>query len=140
MSENWSQSVHDVATRRHKRTEAEWEAERKRLLDLIAEKDATLDVALALSKEHPTPSVIPLSKIAKSEATAFAIASDWHVEETVDPKTINHLNAFSLEIAEQRIHAFFRNVVRLTAIQRHGTKIERLVLALVWGPDDRIHP
>jgi hypothetical protein len=64
------------------------------------------------------------------EATAFAIASDWHVEETIDPKTVNGLNTFSVAIAEQRIEKFFKNVVRMTEIQRAGAKIDRLVLFL----------
>lgn len=64
-------------------------------------------------------------------AVAFAIASDWHVEETVDPKTVNGLNSYNLDIAQQRVRAFFQKVVRLTEIQRSGTKIDTLVLALL---------
>jgi hypothetical protein len=43
---------------------------------------------------------------------------------------VNGLNAYDLEIAHARIQAFFQKVVRLTEIQRAGTKIDTLVLAL----------
>jgi hypothetical protein len=58
------------------------------------------------------------------------VASDWHVEETVEGKTINNLNEFNLDIAEQRINRFWQSIVRMAEIQRHGAKIDRLVLVL----------
>jgi hypothetical protein len=129
---DWSTAVHDVVTRKYNRTLGEKDKELKRLLDIIEEQEKQVEVALALSVESAT--VSPLKAIKSGQgggAVAFAIASDWHAEETVDPRTVNGLNAYDLEIAHARIQAFFQKVVRLTEIQRAGTKIDTLVLALL---------
>lgn len=99
---------------------------------MLAEITKERDTALALKhgKLGPLAPIAPLAD-GESEATAFAIASDWHVEETVEGKTINHLNEFNLEIAEARIEKFFRSILRLVEIERAGTKIDHLVLALL---------
>lgn len=92
---------------------------------------AQLDAALNIQAKKPKTVRISKSTTEESEAVAFAIASDWHVEETVDPRTINGLNEFNLEIADARIGKFFHSVLRLTEIERAGTKIDTLVLALL---------
>lgn len=127
---NWNAELHAINSRRQDRTISEHEKERQHLLDVIEETRQQLDVALAITESKPHASKMTVDHKLDGEATAFAIASDWHVEETVDPKTINGLNEFNLDIAEQRITKFFKNVVKLTEIQRKGTKIERLVLFL----------
>lgn len=38
-----------------------------------------------------------------TQATAFAVLSDWHIEEDVSPQTVNYLNEFNPKIAEQRV-------------------------------------
>lgn len=129
---DWSTTVHDVTTRRHARTIGEKDKELKRLLGIIEEQEQQVDTALAISKTPAHVTSIPKIKSGPGgSAVAFAIASDWHVEETVDPKTVNNLNAFDLTIASQRVRTFFQKVVRLTEIQRAGTKIDTLVLALL---------
>jgi len=95
------------------------------------ETNEQLEIALALRQRLPALPPIKATGKDESEATAFAIASDWHVEETVDPRSVNGLNEFSLEIADRRIEKFFKSVVRLTEIERHGTKIDTLVLAML---------
>ncbi|MEK7637834.1 MAG: hypothetical protein AAB375_00165 [Patescibacteria group bacterium] len=66
-----------------------------------------------------------------SEATAFAIASDWHVEERVDPRTVNGLNRYDLELADRRAVQFFQNTKRLIDIMGKDVEIKTLVLALL---------
>lgn len=46
----------------------------------------------------------------RREATAVAIGSDWHVEEHVDPKTIDGLNEYTPEIARRRAARFFAGI------------------------------
>ena len=130
MSNNWNQALHDLTERRHRRTVDELERERAKLIAILDEKDQQLEAALGISKSKPAASKIKADKACDGEATLVAVASDWHVEETVDPKTVNGLNAFNLDIAEQRIEKFFQNIVKLATIQRHGAKIDRLVLVL----------
>lgn len=98
------------------------------LMQARKERDAALSISHAKLETH---------RIAKggddneSEATAFALASDWHSEETILPETVNGLNEFNLEIADARITKFFQSIVRLTEIERAGVKIDNLVLSLL---------
>lgn len=129
---DWSNTVHEIAERRHARTVGEKDKEMKRLLGIIEEQEKQVEVALAIADEKANIAKIPKIKSGPGgEAVAFAIASDWHVEETVDPRTVNNLNAYDLDIARERVRTFFKKVVRLTEIQRAGTKIDTLVLALL---------
>lgn len=66
-----------------------------------------------------------------SEATAVVLMSDWHVEEEVDPKTVNYLNKYTLEIAERRVTQLFQNTLKLVETQQHSVKIDTLVVALL---------
>jgi len=126
----WSTTVHAVQKRKHERTLSEYNEERKRLLGIIEEQERQVEVALSIGDSKPSVTKIKMDKAMDGEATAFAIASDWHAEETIESKTVNGLNEFNLGIAEKRIEAFFKNVAKMTEIQRAGAKIDRLVLFL----------
>ncbi len=65
------------------------------------------------------------------EATAVAIASDWHCEEPVDPEQMNGLNEFNLDVYRERAQCFFANLVRLVKKERRDIAINNLVLALL---------
>lgn len=72
---------------------------------------------------------------------AIALASDWHMEERVATSTVNGLNEYNPEIAQERAGHFFRNLHRLIDINRGGARIEHLCLWL--GGDfisGHIHP
>lgn len=129
---DWGAALHEINAREHAKTKTKAKSERDKLLDIISEQSSQLEVALALSEAKPGKCLkISTGATGDGESVAFAIASDWHVEETIDPKTVNHLNEFSLTIAEERIEKFFRRVVRMTEIQRSGAKIDTLVLGLL---------
>lgn len=66
-----------------------------------------------------------------SEAVAFAIASDWHIEETVDPKTVNGMNRYTVEIAKKRAEQFFQHTLKLVKKESGAVKINTLVLGLL---------
>jgi hypothetical protein len=70
-------------------------------------------------------------KSGKGEATAWALAGDWHVEENVRPEQVNGLNEFSLDIADRRIERYYQNVLRLLEINRNGAEISTIVHALL---------
>jgi hypothetical protein len=97
----------------------------------VEELEGQLGVALTLGKTLPTPEPLVIPKSNRATAVAFALASDWHVEEEVDPNTVNGLNEFNLEIADARIKKFFKTIVRLTEIERAGADIETLVFAIL---------
>lgn len=127
---NWSTAIHQAQQLRHAKTVADFELERKKLLATLDDKDRQLEAALGISSSKPTVSKIAPGKDHDAEATFVAVASDWHVEETVEAKTINGLNEYNLDIAAQRIEKFWQSIARMAAIQRAGAKIDRLVLVL----------
>lgn len=132
MKTDWSTAVHEATGRKHAKTISEKQREVARLIGVIEEQDKQLEVALSIAGTEPSPKkILKVKSGVGGSAVAFAIASDWHVEETVDPKTVNGLNEFNLTIARQRVRLFFQRVVRMTEIQRAGTKIDTLVLALL---------
>jgi hypothetical protein len=74
---------------------------------------------------------ITAKKSGTKEATAVAVASDWHWAETVHSDNVNGLNEFNTTIAKQRAEKFFVNVVTLLEIFQAHSHIENLVLALL---------
>ena len=65
-----------------------------------------------------------------SEAIAVAVATDWHIGETVKPEQVSRLNSFSVAIARVRVANFFERVVKMTDKERHDIKVNELVLFL----------
>ena len=64
----------------------------------------------------------------KKEAVAFALASDWHLDEVVNPAEIGGLNAYNLDIAKMRVEEYFKVVLKLINMLRGESKITRLVV------------
>lgn len=62
-------------------------------------------------------------------AIATLFASDWHLDEVVDPVKINGVNAYDRDIATRRAQNFFSNGARLVRDYVSGVKVEGLVLA-----------
>lgn len=128
---DWSGLQREESDKLHRQQLAEAQAKTKQYADALEQARKERDAALTLSKQRLTVHKIASEPSDESEATAFAIASDWHVEETIIGKTVNGLNEFNLTVAEQRIDRFFRSIIRLTKIERAATKIDNLVLALL---------
>lgn len=107
--------------------------------DLKKRYKASLEVIQALTKEveaihelrqsEDTYTIVE-EKSSPSEATAVILASDWHIEELVDPKTINGLNKFNLKIADSRVNNFFANSAKLVKGFQRDIKIKNVVLWL----------
>lgn len=64
-----------------------------------------LESMLALQTSRPVSIARPRTKLdgTQRDATAVLMCSDWHIEETVDPKTVNGLNEYNPTIARARI-------------------------------------
>ena len=67
----------------------------------------------------------------KTNATSVIVASDWHVEEIVEPAQVSGLNKYNPEIAKRRAENFFRSAVRITDIFSQDLKIDQYVLGLL---------
>ena len=106
----------------------------KVLVKQLAEKEQQLEDAMALSSAIRDVQIEPIvveSKKGRSQSTAVVVASDWHLEERVKPETVEHLNQYTVSIAEKRAKAFFRNALKLIEMSRSNTNIDNLVLALI---------
>lgn len=99
-------------------------------LDIINSLQKELDASLQLRKHISTYTINPVKGL-KSEATPVIVASDWHYEELVKASTINGLNSYNLETADQRIDRFFQNQVRLIEISKKDVEVKSIVLALL---------
>jgi hypothetical protein len=85
-----------------------------------------------LSESYESPAVIESKgKTGTGEGTVIAVASDWHVFETVKPEQVNGLNTYNTKIAENSILEFFNGVLAWTEIHRTKLNIKTLVLALL---------
>ena len=109
---------------------AQSEQKRKQAEQDLETSESRVDFIRSLGE----PSGVPYDfKPAKphGQATAVIVLSDWHVEETVDPATVNGLNEFNLDIADRRIQKTFENAVTLLEAARKLSNIKDLVVALL---------
>ncbi len=75
--------------------------------------------------------ILPRESAGTAEGTVVLVASDWHVEESIDPAKISFLNEYNLDIAQERAETFFRASLRLTNLLAQDIKIHTIVLALL---------
>lgn len=107
---------------------------KKKYKILLAENEALnkeLEASLYM-KENLKPVFFELKESHKdNEATAVVLASDWHIEEKVDGKSINNLNHYTMSLAEQRVKQFFQATLKLVKKEQQDVHIDTLVLALL---------
>lgn len=131
MKTRWQEIERASTAKAHAAEISDFKAQIKRYQQAVEELDSQLGIVSALKEQKHGRDSYSIPRIKGQESAAVAVASDWHVEETVDPKTVSHLNAFNLDIAEARIERFTRSVIRLTEIERNGRDIPILVLAIL---------
>lgn len=96
----------------------------------LAQKE--LDVALEMKSHDPSVHKIkPEKGKSGSEATACIIMSDWHIEERVDPETVNGLNFHNPDEARRKADNAFRRGVRLWDIFRKDITIKNMMIGLL---------
>ena len=122
----------DMSTIKLKEKCLESDRRYKKLLKEHGDSQKRLDVALALKDDKSSNSFLkPLSSKIIGDATAVMVASDWHVEENVDPSTVNWVNEYNPDIAKERAEKFFQKGLWLTNLVRKGIKIDTLVFAIL---------
>lgn len=83
-----------------------------------------------LTKSEPENIVYKIpKKITSGSATACIGCSDWHIGEVVDPKKVNNLNKYNLDIADKRITQLWEKSAMLIESRRSISKIED---AVIW--------
>ena len=103
----------------------------QRLLDEIDLSHKKISFFEELSNATRRSIIIPPTRGIDSQATAFLIGSDWHLEERVDPATCNGLNEYNLDIAKDSVANFFSNGERLVQITQKDVHIDTIIVALV---------
>ena len=126
----WSAIAREQADKAHKTEVDALKAKLTQYAASVESLEKQLGIALSLGKTRSRPQPLSVSMNDKAEAVAIAMASDWHVEETVEATSVNGLNEYRLPIAKTRIEKFFSTIARLTEIERHGAKIDDLILWL----------
>lgn len=106
------------------------EKQNKQLLLELEDKDRLLAGVLAHQKFKGV-NIIKAQNKHISSSTAFAVWSDWHLEETVNPDKVNGLNSFNLSIAKERVNTCAVNTVKLLKRQSNGEKIDALYICLL---------
>lgn len=101
-------------------------------LTTIAGLEAQQESVMSLKAAGVEPLLIePRYGTGTGEGTVVVPASDWHIEERVDPGTVNGLNRFDLEIAQERVTTFFQASMRLTKLLQQDIKIDNMVMPLL---------
>jgi hypothetical protein len=96
----------------------------KTLTGLLQHKDGLKNVL-------PTIKIEPSASAGGSEATAVLLLSDWHIDEVVDPATVNYLNSFNYSIAERRIVETFQAAAKMIKIYKRDIEIKEMIVALL---------
>ena len=108
----------------------------KQLVEQLRETKARVAFVEELARHRAPPKILRRERASGvREMTAVVLASDWHVEETVDPAGIAYRNAYNLEIAERRIARFFGAIAWNIEHQRASGRIAIRDLVLWLGGD-----
>lgn len=101
----------------------------------LQRKYDALAATLELMDQAGDPALYEIAPTAANkgdtEATAIMVASDWHVEENVDPATINGMNEYSPEISERRARRFFSSGLRILNIVQKDVRVSTIILPLL---------
>jgi hypothetical protein len=95
----------DLSGLRMQRKVSELEAANKRLLTDLSLREDEIKAMRAMGASKPLAPVVAPKRVGAMQrrGTAFGLFSDWHIEEVVDPKTVNGLNEYNPQIAERCI-------------------------------------
>ena len=101
----------------------------------LAESERHREIAERVAEYSAVPLKPPkwlARRTAKADrvGTLCTVLSDMHLDEVVDPNEIEHRNAFSREIAEQRLERYFSGVVKLARHYLTGVNFDGVVLFL----------
>jgi len=101
------------------------------LMNDIQEKEVMYDTWKQVSKDNDKIVIKKNTKKNENESTAVYVYSDWHVEETIDPATVNWLNEYNLQIAEDRAVKLFQNSLSLYQMLEKPNNVKNIVFALL---------
>lgn len=127
-------ALHEVEASRLRSKYADLNEKYKELLARASEADDRLDAIIGLKDRIAGHAPMQMSVKASGrtgESTAVIVSSDWHVEERVDPKTVDGVNEYTPEIATRRVKNHFERGLAMVEMCRTRSKIDTLILALL---------
>ena len=96
----------------------------------ITELEKEITLLRAFKDIRAVPMDVPYKKNpTRHEAVPFLLASDWHIDETVNAEAMNGLNEYTLSIAQERVKAFFKCAADIIGIYKHNSDVRSLVIA-----------
>lgn len=131
----------DRVNRAKRREDTEYKKKYELVLRQIEQLEAEHTAVLEIKKDERPHIIYPIKGGGASEATAIAVASDWHIEEEVRSESVNRKNKYDLDIAKKRADKFFQKIISLTRKEQQDVTINNLVLALLGDfTSGNIHP
>lgn len=128
------ETVTQIDEHRLKRRVRELEEMRQDLLKQLDEGNVYEDVCREARDLGPANPVIkPRERKSKSkllEGTPLILASDWHIEQNVDPAAVANRNRYNLAISRRRMQRFFEAIVWAVKQQKDTFLIRDLILWL----------
>lgn len=124
----------DLVEERHERLREQRDRdERRHLIEQLDEARSRQAFLDDISSGHEPPRIMPRERTGVREVTPVVLASDWHVEEEVDPVSVAGRNRYNLAIAERRIERFWQGAMWLVEHHRADghLKIRDMVLGLL---------
>lgn len=108
----------------------------KTLVEQLREARARQEFLDAVASYKAPPKIMAREKNSgMRELTAVVLASDWHVEEIVEPESVAYRNEYNLEIADQRIKRFFEGIIWNIEHHRASKRLAINDLVLWLGGD-----
>lgn len=107
------------------------EAKYKLAIHELAESHVRNDLVLGLSEERHRIAFEKLAAKPGSHSTPIAVMTDWHIEERIDPETIDGKNEFNLEIAAKRVKKAFAKVAEQIERLQSFARMKEMVLPLL---------
>jgi hypothetical protein len=121
----------DRRVARLERQNADLQSRYKGALKELERAEARIEFADAVAYRETGPAIRPPGKPKPGASTAVLVLTDWHVEETVDPATINGANEYNLAIAAKRATRVFQKTLELLEFSRKFHRIDHFVVPLL---------
>ena len=128
---NTDKIKHDKQILRLKDELRAYKSKYKEAVKLLNRTERDFGTAKDIEGVFETHSIKPSNGNGKSEATAFIIASDWHIEERVTREQTSGLNSYSLKVAKKRADKFFQSSLKLLQMSQRDVRIDNVVLGLL---------
>lgn len=102
----------------------------KHLSKQVQSTDSLKKIIHGCPPKFSQPKWIKKSGKGRTTGTPVIFGSDWHFDEVVDPKQVNHVNAYNREIATRRIHHFIETAIELLVHHMASPKYDGVVFAM----------